>query len=885
MTTDRKRATTARTAPADGGAKDAATALSFAVRMRPWLLFSLVALVVARPLLPSEGVSWIGDGQPFVMLTICLAVSVCAVALLEGGFARRFTLGDASVGALVLICMISALYNAQHGTPRNSINMLFEWLGMGLVYFLTRQLVRTPRETRALLAIMVALAVAMAGYGFYQVFIGFPSTRAAYAADPDAALRDAGQWFPPGSAERLHFESRLESSEPLATFALTNSLAGFLVPWFVMLLGVILALLMRESRGGAAAAGSGQESRAMLAARIAGLSACAAAIGGCLLLTKSRSAYVAAVLGVVLLPVFDSVARAALRKQRLMLAGAGLLVLLACVVAAILGGVDFAVLSEAGKSLGYRLEYWQATVSMIRRVPGLGVGPGNFQDFYTQFKLPRSSEEVRDPHNFLLEIWATAGSFAAVAMLQALGVLAWRTRRANDSPAPESETATRGAAAMSARGAAALAESADGAPSSVALELAGGATGFLLAFLIGPSVGLPFTLSQMAGGLLIGSAVIALVWPWIQQGRLSPRLLSLGVLVLAVHLLAAGGIGYPGVAGTFWILLALAFNETEAAGVVSAPAGPSAGSTAASSVLWGPGTKERAEPPRRRLAWAPAVGLLVMCGAGVACYWLAYGPVVNSHAAMMRASDPALSESARINFLVDAAAADPLSPEPWTALAEIELARLKRRENQQDPQAIDAFLKSVTKVVELRPYSAATWRQAGRWYSDLYTANRHQGTAEAAAVCLRHAIDLYPNLPELRGECALAMGAAGQFEAALRQLRTARRLEQMTPHADKKLSADMRRELARLETAIGSALRAKPEGKTEAKQSAAETPALNDKPAEGAPDKPENTPATNAPADGPPATPPANEPAAGQPGAPAAPRAAPPGEGTSAPMR
>src|SRR5690606_22676235 len=51
-----------------------------------------------------------------------------------------------------------------------------------------------------------------------------------------------------------------------------------------------------------------------------------------------------------------------------------------------------------------------------------GVGPGNFAGPYLRHKLPTSSEEISDPHNFLLEIWATSGIFALVALLAALGL-------------------------------------------------------------------------------------------------------------------------------------------------------------------------------------------------------------------------------------------------------------------------------------------------------------------------------------------------------------------------------------------------------------------------------------------------------------------------------
>ena len=49
-----------------------------------------------------------------------------------------------------------------------------------------------------------------------------------------------------------------------------------------------------------------------------------------------------------------------------------------------------------------------------------GVGPGNFRYAYLRYKLPESSEEILDPHNLFLEVWATAGFGAFLALLAAL---------------------------------------------------------------------------------------------------------------------------------------------------------------------------------------------------------------------------------------------------------------------------------------------------------------------------------------------------------------------------------------------------------------------------------------------------------------------------------
>src|SRR6185437_1294611 len=70
--------------------------------------------------------------------------------------------------------------------------------------------------------------------------------------------------------------------------------------------------------------------------------------------------------------------------------------------------------------IALRLEYWETTWRMIRERPWLGVGPGNFGENYTRLMPESAEEKIKDPHNFALEIWATCGIFALLAMLVAL---------------------------------------------------------------------------------------------------------------------------------------------------------------------------------------------------------------------------------------------------------------------------------------------------------------------------------------------------------------------------------------------------------------------------------------------------------------------------------
>ena len=146
------------------------------------------------------------------------------------------------------------------------------------------------------------------------------------------------------------------------------------------------------------------------------------------MLTKSRTAILATGGGIVLLAIYGRAAPSRLAgwiSWKLLAGAAAVVVLLALVVVG-LGGLDLQVLSEAPLSIRYRLEYWRATAAMIADHPLLGCGPGNFQEHYARYKLPQASETVGDPHNFLLEIWATAGTPALLALLAMAAAFVWQ---------------------------------------------------------------------------------------------------------------------------------------------------------------------------------------------------------------------------------------------------------------------------------------------------------------------------------------------------------------------------------------------------------------------------------------------------------------------------
>ena len=116
------------------------------LRLHGWLLFGMTAVLVARPLFPSESAAVHGDGMAMVMLWLSLSLVWLAGAIGSRSFSIRVGWIDAAVLLLVGWISFAAIWATGHGSPRPAINMLWEWIGMGLCFFLARQLIGFARS-------------------------------------------------------------------------------------------------------------------------------------------------------------------------------------------------------------------------------------------------------------------------------------------------------------------------------------------------------------------------------------------------------------------------------------------------------------------------------------------------------------------------------------------------------------------------------------------------------------------------------------------------------------------------------------------------------------------------------------------------------------------
>jgi hypothetical protein len=715
----------------------------------------MAVLFVARAYFPSEDADT-GTGLTWVFAILATTALAIAANLFSGTLRLRWSWADAAVIALVSLVAFSAGHAAER---RPAITMAWEWGGLGLLYLLARNLPKSRGESVALAGVVVATAVAVASYALYQVPVEFVQLRVMFERNPMAVYQLMG--IDPGSPGADALKNRMYSQEPFSTFALPNG---------PLALGFAVALenLRREGRGSRLVA--------LGLAALPGL-----AMLTCLMLTKSRSAQIGLV---VALLVLAWRARGAVPGKVLAATGVGLAVLVGGLIAAGVATkqLDIQVITEAPKSLRYRWEYWVGTWGLITDAPspyastGLdasplgggpldeagssrtfwsGVGPANFATPYLRHKLPEASEEIKDPHNMVMEVWATAGVFAMLALLAALGIGLRETLGPAKGTVENSTTTEKSGAGW-------------------LIGLAG--LGWLAVWVLGRLN--PVTNADLlARWLILGVAwlgAVLLGGPLWRRRGVPAAAAGVGVLALAINLCAAGGIGIPSVAMALWMLLAIGLNL-------------------------------RDDRPCGRLREVGGLGPTV----ALACVWAAlagtfYGAVMPFWASEAdRAIGDAALDSRPPAFEIGREAytraieADHFNIKPWVGLAELEFLywRSPERSQRKEPQFMKPLIaldNALTKPwrnpnnLDLRRQQASLARRIRR---ELVDAKPEELLPLLTTVvkATRYAASLYPTSATLRAELAQASAEIGMYPDAVREAKMALQLDQITPHLDKKL--------------------------------------------------------------------------------------------------
>lgn len=734
--------------PVDLGDEDILPAMG--ERLRQLALGSLAALIACRAYFPGENAST-GTGLTWIFLLLLVAGLAILATVVGGSFRPRFSLTDLVVVLLIVMVGMSAGHAKDR---RAAIILAWEWGGLAIAYLLARQLPRTKGESQALFGVLAASAVAVAAFGFYQIQVELAPLRALFKANPAAALAAAG--IPADSLSQAAFEDRLiGSNEPFSTFALTNSLAGFLIGPLVLGISIAFERIRKVEA-------LSTKIHALVLAAVPGL-----ILASCLLATKSRSAYLGTALGITLIAV-----RAWGKVSTRMLIGLTLggVVGIGSLVAIGISTrqLDIEVITESSKSLKYRMEYWRGTWDLIQNEDGVfwnGLGPGNFGTPYLLYKLPQASEEIVDPHNFILEIWSTAGLPALLALVTALGLGFWNLlrpfRQEVISGSPNNSDLLY--------------------PKHATWLIVFGSLSWILICFLGDlnpfQPGLTGRWVMLGLGWAIAVVLASPLWRNTQwpTGAAAPV-----ILAMTVNLLAAGGLGIPPVALCLWVPLAIGLNlrEDQACGRLRAPL--------SRWWLFIPAC-----------LWSAVMGTFV---GAIGPHWKSQSLIAQAQTIMKR---PMPDYDLASKTYLEAAVVDPLAAAPWLGLADLEYSYYLSPASQGVKNVWSRVLLTYDKAVaEPRPNTVALQRRRAAAARNIYSRLGENAIILEDIRLLsyinranRIASQLYPTSAILHAELALSSSNIGLFPDAVREGREALRLSELTPHRDKKLSEKVRKDL------------------------------------------------------------------------------------------
>lgn len=364
---------------------------------------------------PSEGAET-GEGLHFAVLWMLAGAGTAWTMSSRQTGSRLISLSTTAVLLLGLGYVLSTLGVFQFGGDRRtSVNLTFHFLSAAAGWMVVQRLCAAGRQM-LVVQLLVGLGVGVAVLGIVDYHYLLPKERDWFVNATDQERLQYG--IPRSGPERISYENRLlHSLEPQGPFALTNTLGGVLAVMVVFLAGTLL---------------SPQESDFPRRSVILFL----LLTGYCLLLTKSRTAWVATAIGVILQTFLLRAGPNGSRSKLLLwMGGAGGLAGVVFMAALASGALDQEVILEAPRSLQFRLFYWKGATDVILDNPLLGTGPGNFRNAYLMYRLAESSEAIFDPHNIVLDAWISAGllGLSGLVLLMGTAVGSLRQKEEEDS--------------------------------------------------------------------------------------------------------------------------------------------------------------------------------------------------------------------------------------------------------------------------------------------------------------------------------------------------------------------------------------------------------------------------------------------------------------------
>ncbi len=737
------------------------------------------ALLVLSFFAPADSISvFLGTALPQNFGWLMLAV-VAAFASRKSPMHARVSRWEMMTicGGLIWLLVASWIASSR-GDGRAVWNGFWQIASIASCFYIGRALLQFAQVRKALVMLLIVACSALSIQGLEQVAISMPQNRAAYLKDPERMLVEQGIDAPAGSPRRKQFEDRLNSPEPFATFALANSLATLLSLGVMLSAGVLLeAVVAVRGAPDVHNITVNREQETYKSQRkwigIAALAIVLALQLICLLLTRSRTAYLALMIAMAIWFALEWSRWTVLFSRRALQLSGGALIVVGLAAFGWLLSVDRLVWSEASKSFGYRLEYWQATLAMIRDHLWTGVGLGNFQAYYPQYKLERASEIIADPHNWMLDIAAT---LSVPTLLLVLGWLSVTLTKSLALCMAESRSEL-GSAELSSRESAGLARGDQLGDRERRMQ-----GGLLLGLIVG-AIGGGFVEASFLSLLgMLDFQVTAVAWiiaavlGWLAwhcgAKEAGARNLLAGVLAMLCCLLAAGAWQASGIALPLLVILAILSSDNSARN--SGRSNESAATGTAATWI------------------GPALAL-----SALAIFVLqTWRPVTQSWIYAEQAST-ARSADEQLRLMEAAVAADPLDAEREVQFIQLIAARTNAiQDASMFSEAVRGLLQRLADFAPTDGVGYLRPKLAGQIAFDLGARAAELGMPNgellaASGGFYNTAIERYPSSVELLIQRAVVAAIAGDWPTTSAELQKAEEISDRTPHADKQIGSQL----------------------------------------------------------------------------------------------
>jgi hypothetical protein len=286
----------------------------------------------------------------------------------------------------------------------------FNWLSAMTLAWAVAQLVRGPSRRRLVAGVGVGLLLVFAAQGLMYRFSELPALKQHIAENRQAIVAERG-WAEDSFSARQFFQ-KINNGEMVGFSASPNTFAALLVVTVVLAAG----LAIQRTRDG--------DGRPIAWPMLLG----APIVAGVAVIywTHSRAALATLMLAAVAFTIVGMGGRL-LRRFAGPLFAIGVVGFLIVVALVVWRGSTTGTLGH--DSLTFRWRYWLGAFGVFLEHPLVGVGFENFGPHYLGHRLPIASEEVRDPHNFIVRVFTELGLIGGLLLIVAVGRLIWEMTR------------------------------------------------------------------------------------------------------------------------------------------------------------------------------------------------------------------------------------------------------------------------------------------------------------------------------------------------------------------------------------------------------------------------------------------------------------------------